>query len=62
MARWADDIINKYRREKTAMSRKILKQQVGAVRRAELTFYYLILDHLFCSLVFLAVYPRVVSD
>ena len=59
--RWADDVINKYSREKTAMSTEKKKQQVGAVRWAELTFYYIILKHIFCRLAFLAVYPGVVS-
>ena len=62
MARWADEVINKYSKEKTAMSTEKIKQQVGAVRWAELNFYYIILNHLFCRLVFLAVYPGVVSD
>ena len=61
MARRADDVIHKYSREKTAMSTEKKKQQVEAVRWAELTFYYIILNHIFCRLVFLAVYPGVVS-
>ena len=62
MTRWADDVINKYSKEKTAMSTEKMKQQVGAVRWAELTFYYIIFNHHFCRLVFLAVYPGTVSD
>ena len=61
MARWADDVINKHSKENTAMSTENIKQQVGAVRWAELTIYYIILTHIFCRLVFLAVYPGVVS-
>ena len=61
MARWANDVINKYSREKTAMSTEKIKQQVGAVCWAELSFYYITFDHIFRRLVFLAVYPGVVS-
>ena len=62
MARWADDVINKHSKEKAAMITEKSKQQVRAVRWAELNFYYIILNRLFCRLVFLADYPRVVSD
>ena len=62
MARWADDVINKYSREKTAMSTEKIKQQVGVVRWVERASYYIVLNHLFCRLVFLAVYPGAMSD
>lgn len=37
-------------------------QEVGVVRLAEYTLYYTNINNLLCRLVFLAVYPVVVSD
>ena len=37
-------------------------QEVGVVRLAEYTLYYTNIDHLYCRLVFLAVYPLVLCD